>query len=141
MATGVVALAVAWPSDGVGGPRWEELAGTSDLVSNQPLPVPDKRLNLVKLNSGEILALSRIDPHSGCTVPWRPDFTFLDQTGWFRDPCHAATFDLTGRCFFGPCSRGLDRYPVRLRDGRVEVDLEHPVEGPPFNEADAPYIP
>lgn len=79
--------------------------------------------HLVHLEDGEFRALSAKDPHLGCTVPWRPEFQFEGQTGWFRNPCHGETYDITGRRVFGPSPRDLDRYPVEVRDGRVIVTL------------------
>lgn len=79
--------------------------------------------HLVHLEDGEFRALSAKDPHLGCTVPWRPEFQFEGQTGWFRNPCHGETYDITGRRVFGPSPRDLDRYPVEVRDGRVLVTL------------------
>src|SRR5688500_13096472 len=31
------------------------------------------------------------DPRSGCYLPWRGDFLFEEQSGWFRDPCLGGT--------------------------------------------------
>ena len=92
--------------------------------------VVDGDVYLVLLESGEVLALSTIDPHLGCKVPFLPDFKFMDHTGWFRNPCHGETYDLTGVCYVGPCPRGLDRYEVRVRNGDVEVNFKHLTEGP-----------
>lgn len=79
-----------------------------------------------------MLALYQKDPRLGCTVPWRPDFEFLGRKGWFRNPCHGQTYDLDGNCVFGPCIRGLDRFPVRVKDGRVQVNVEQVIHGPPL---------
>jgi hypothetical protein len=75
---------------------------------------------LVKLNTGEIVALSRKDPR-GCTLPWRPDFKFDNAKGWFRDPCLGSTYDLNGHKVYGPSPRGLDQYPVEVKNGNVQV--------------------
>ncbi len=83
--------------------------------------------HVVHLEDGTILALSARDSHPArhCTVPWRPDFKFDDEpgTGWFRDPCSGSTYELTGCRVFGPSPRGLDGYPVRVRDEHVIVTL------------------
>ena len=100
-----------------------------ELAVNDPLAV-EGDVYLVLLESGEVLALSQIDPHLGCKVPFTPDFTFIGDTGWFRNPCHGETYDLTGVCYSGPCPRGLDRYEVRVRDGDVEVSFALLIEGP-----------
>jgi cytochrome b6-f complex iron-sulfur subunit len=127
----VTVIAFAWPTGvKVERARWVD-AGTVDaLAVNEPVRDAEHGIWLVKQESGEVLALSQRDPHLGCTVPWRPDFEFQSRRGWFRNPCHGETYDLAGVCHFGPCPRGLDRFPVRVRDGRVQVDMEHVVAGP-----------
>ena len=127
----VTVIAFALPTGvKVGTARWVD-AGTVDaLAVNEPVRDAEHGIWLVKQESGEVLALSQRDPHLGCTVPWRPDFEFQGRRGWFRNPCHGETYDLAGVCHFGPCPRGLDRFPVRVRDGRVQVDMEHVVAGP-----------
>lgn len=50
--------------------------------------------------------------------------------GWFRNPCYGEMYDLTGRCFAGPCVRGMDRYPVAIDGGNVRVDVAHQILGP-----------
>lgn len=133
LALAVIALvaigaAVIWPSD-PSDSQWSAVARADELSLNDPLAV-EGDVYLVLLESGEILALSQIDPHLGCIVPFALDFTFMGHTGWFRNPCHGETYDLTGVCYSGPCPRGLDRYEVRLRDGDVEVSFARLTEGP-----------
>lgn len=123
-----IGVAVVWPSNGADS-EWAALARADELDVNEPLAV-EGDVYLVRLESGEILALSTIDPHLGCKVPFVPDFTFRGDTGWFRNPCHGETYDVAGVCIFGPCPRGLDRYEVRVRDGDVEVNFKHLTEGP-----------
>lgn len=50
------------------------------------------------------------------------------------DDCHRETYAITGECAFGPCPRGLDRYPVEVAGGEVRIDTETLVEGPPLGE-------
>lgn len=83
--------------------------------------------HVVRLQSGEFLALSARDSHSQCWVPWRPEFEFDGHEGWFRDPCHGSTYEGTGMRVFGPAPRDLDRYPVEVRDGHVYVTLSDDV--------------
>jgi nitrite reductase/ring-hydroxylating ferredoxin subunit len=129
-----IGAAVIWP----GSPAdsdWRALARADELTVNDPLAV-EGDVYLVRLESGEVLALSRIDPHLGCKVPFRPDFKFMNDSGWFRNPCHGETYDLTGVCYSGPCPRGLDRYEVRVRDGDVEVSFARLIEGADNNVRD-----
>lgn len=62
---------------------------------------------------GGVLALYEKCTHLGfCRVPWRPDFVFLGRTGWFRCPCHGATYTKGGVRVFGPAPRSLDTFPI-----------------------------
>ena len=122
-----IGVAVIWPSSPADS-EWSVVARLDDLAANEPLAV-EGDVYLVPMESGEMLALSQIDPHLGCKVPFTPDFTFMGSTGWFRNPCHGETYDLTGVCYAGPCPRGLDRYEVRVRDGDVEVSFARLTEG------------
>ncbi len=132
-----VILLFSFPSN-AGEPRWVNIGKADDLASRQPVRNLEHGFWLVKLDEGNFLALLRRDPHLGCTVPWRPDFVFDGKKGWFRNPCHGQTYDLTGRCFFGPCERGMDRFQVSLVDGNVLVDT-HTVElGPPLGSEYSP---
>ena len=143
-AVGGVALASAWPEHASKMPNtWVDVGRAADLKVDTPQPVPGDHLWLVKLQTGEILALYRADPRLGCTVPWRPDFEFRGITGWFRNPCHSETYDLTGTCFSGPCIRGLDRFPVQIANGqvRVLVDKARLIQGPPVDFGDPIYRP
>jgi nitrite reductase/ring-hydroxylating ferredoxin subunit len=121
----VVAAIAAYPTgskvDQVTGPHWVTVARADDLQVDQPLHIFEQKLWLVKLDSGEVLALSHKDPRRGCTVPWRPDFVFSGIKGWFRDPCYGSTYDLNGHKVFGPSPRGLDQYQVQVNGGEVAV--------------------
>ncbi len=79
--------------------------------------------HLVRLESGEFIALSARDPHSDCWVPWQPDVEFEGRSGWFRDPCEGSTYNEQGARVAGPATRDLDRHPVEVRDGEVVVNL------------------
>lgn len=122
----------AWPGEG-GAPEAPALvtAGRVEkFQAGEPVLFQDHGFWLVRLQSGEFLALYEKDPHLGCTVPWRADFEFIGRKGWFRNPCHGETYDLTGRCFMGPCPRGLDRFPVRIVEGEIQVDMRELIPGP-----------
>ncbi len=100
---------------------------------DDPVRIPEGRFFLVNLEPGVtptgeetpggLLALWQKCPHLGCTVPWRPDFTFGGRTGWFRCPCHGSTFTKEGGILvFGPSSRPMDRFSVEVQeDGSVVV--------------------
>lgn len=69
-----------------------------------------------------LLGLNDKCTHLHCRVPWRPNFVFDGQEGWFRCPCHSATYTKAGRLVFGPAIRSMDTVPLqRNRDGSVTV--------------------
>jgi nitrate reductase gamma subunit len=53
--------------------------------------------------------------HLGCPVRWLPDAEL------FMCPCHGGVFYRDGRVASGPPPQRLATYPVRVRDGRVEI--------------------
>ncbi len=53
--------------------------------------------------------------HLGCPVRWLPDADL------FMCPCHGGVFYKDGQVASGPPPRPLNRYPVRVRDGMVEI--------------------
>lgn len=69
---------------------------------------------------GRLLAFSVNCTHLGCPVRWEPDANL------FMCPCHGGVYYSNGEVAGGPPPRPLARYPVRLRDGVVEI-LAEPV--------------
>jgi nitrite reductase/ring-hydroxylating ferredoxin subunit len=130
----------SWPEQGPASSLI--VAQAEDFAPGSVTTFLEEESHLVRLPDGEFLALSMLDPHdkmlvaqglapSPCLVPWRPDFEFQGRQGWFRNPCHGETYDLTGRCFAGPCPRGLDRLTVTVTDGQVAVHVDELIPGPP----------
>ncbi len=82
------------------------------------------------VEEGAILALYHKCVHLGCTVPWRPEFTYLDDrpgvgasySGWFRCPCHGSTYTFGGVRVFGPAPRSLDTFAISNANGTLMVD-------------------
>jgi len=65
----------------------------------------------------EILALSPICTHLGCTVNWNANEDFPEQ---FYCPCHDGRFERNGTNVAGtPPTRPLDVYDVEVRDGMI----------------------
>lgn len=68
---------------------------------------------------GEILALSPICTHLGCTVGWEGNEDHPEQ---FYCPCHHGRFEPDGTNIEGtPPTRPLDIYEVEVRDGMVHL--------------------
>jgi cytochrome b6-f complex iron-sulfur subunit/menaquinol-cytochrome c reductase iron-sulfur subunit len=65
----------------------------------------------------DVVALSAVCPHLGCTVGSLPD-------GSFVCPCHDSTFTATGDAVSGPSPRGMDPLATKIEDGVVLVDFK-----------------
>jgi menaquinol-cytochrome c reductase iron-sulfur subunit len=65
--------------------------------------------------NGEFKAFSINCTHLGCPVRWLPDAEL------FMCPCHGGVYYMDGTVAAGPPPRPLTEYPVRVRDGQVEI--------------------
>jgi len=63
----------------------------------------------------EIVVMSLVCTHLGCIVKWKPD----DET--FYCPCHAGTFDKTGRVTGGPPPAPLERFAFTQKGDKIIV--------------------
>lgn len=70
---------------------------------------------LRRLESGGFVAFSVNCAHLGCPVRW------LATADLFMCPCHGGVYYADGSVAAGPPPRGLFKYPVRVRDGQVEI--------------------
>lgn len=129
-------LDFAWTRDPAGAARSVRVPKESiPKPGDAPVRIPEGRFFLVNLEPGitpngeetpgGLIALWQKCPHLGCTVPWRPDFTYGGRTGWFRCPCHGSTFTKEGGILvFGPSSRPMDRFHLEVQeDGSLVVDV------------------
>lgn len=90
--------------------------GVDEFPPNSVTHFPDGRFFLVRVASGEFLALYQRCTHLGCTVSWE-----AHQNRFFC-PCHASTFDQAGEVENPPAPRGLDQFALTIEDGRILVD-------------------
>jgi cytochrome b6-f complex iron-sulfur subunit len=127
---GMLAGAAAWSSYQALRPlAAAEHGGLVAVLPERDLPegavrfVREGRFYLSR-SQGELFALSQACPHLACRVP------YCEGSGRFQCPCHGSEFTLAGEWINGPAPRGLDRYPLQIRDGVVVVDTREPVEGP-----------
>lgn len=111
----------------VGGGDWRPVATASELESEGVVYRAGLQVFVVHDDQAPV-ALSSRTPGSGTRVVYCP---FADA---FQD-AEGAVFDRLGSVLVGPVSRGLDRLPVRVRVGVVEVDVSTRVPGPPRPEA------
>jgi len=70
---------------------------------------------LRRTGNEDFIAFSIDCTHLGCPVRWLPD------TDLFMCPCHGGVYYNNGRVAGGPPPKPLPRYPVRIRDGIVEI--------------------
>jgi menaquinol-cytochrome c reductase iron-sulfur subunit len=66
-------------------------------------------------DDGTFVAFSIYCTHVGCPVTWTPGAQM------FMCPCHGGTFHRDGSVAAGPPPRPLERFDVRVRDGRLEL--------------------
>jgi nitrate reductase gamma subunit len=96
--------------------------GTTTQVSfadPSPLPwagVTAQTAAWLRRDAGDAFTAFSINcTHLGCPVRWLPDAEL------FMCPCHGGVFYKDGRVASGPPPAPLATYPVRMRDGRVEI--------------------
>ena len=86
-------------------------------------------------------ALYRKCVHLGCSVPHCADSML------FECPCHGSKYRLSGEFYGGPAPRGLDRFPISEKGGKIVVDTGKVETGPPrgvdtwgkFSEPTGPF--
>ncbi|HET7286572.1 MAG TPA: Rieske 2Fe-2S domain-containing protein [Pyrinomonadaceae bacterium] len=115
------------PRIGAVSDAWLDVAAVSELKGPQPLArkivaeniagwaITTEEHNVFVLPAKNNQVLSAICPHEGCEVSW-------DQgANRFSCPCHESYFAADGARISGPASRGLDPLPMRVQDGKVQV--------------------
>lgn len=70
-----------------------------------------------------LIALWHKCPHLGCTVPWRPEFAYEGDKGWYRCPCHGSTYTKAGVRVFGPAPRSMDTMEISV-DGSGNIIVQ-----------------
>lgn len=93
--------------------------------------MPEKGLKMAawvrRSASGDILALSPICKHVGCTVKWEGHPRFKNE---FFCPCHFGRYDENGVNIPGTPPRApLDRYETKVKNGRLFLGRVVPRRG------------
>ncbi len=70
---------------------------------------------LRRISQDDFIAFSVNCAHLGCPVRWIPDAEL------FLCPCHGGVYNKDGSYAAGPPPHGLERYPVRVNKGIVEI--------------------
>jgi nitrite reductase (NADH) small subunit len=108
------------------GLAWIDLCALADIppASGVAAMVGDRQIALVRLDEGErVYAVSNYDPFSQAFVIARGIVGDRGGRPKIASPIFKQTFDLeTGACFDDPLVK-LPVYPVRLREGRVEIGI------------------
>ena len=139
---GTIMALLAQASAGFGVFFWPKKVGAFGGEVNAGA-VADMKIGDVKLvNEGKcyvsrvpegVLALWWKCPHLGCTIPWKEqdvpeagppgegDLPFAQQ-GRFLCPCHRSRYNRYGQIIAGPAPRPMDRFPLRIENGRILVD-------------------
>lgn len=104
---------------------WRTLAPASELPAGEPARYSvDAQVIYLVTGDSAPLALNARDPYRGCVVAWDAG----EQR--FIDPCYDSRYLADGSYVRGPSPRSLDRFPVRVDGGQVQVDLNHAQNGP-----------
>ena len=106
---------------------WLNVANVSELSGPTPLTrkitaeavngwaVTTEEHNVFVLPAKNHQVLSTICPHEGCEVMWE------QQRNQFSCPCHESYFAADGSRISGPAPRDLDPLPMRVQDGKLQV--------------------
>ncbi|WP_027723786.1 ubiquinol-cytochrome c reductase iron-sulfur subunit [Tuberibacillus calidus] len=82
---------------------------------------------IFKKDNGEIMALSPVCTHLGCTVSWNDDPAHPNQ---FHCPCHGGRYTKDGINIPGtPPPAPLSVYEMKVKDGRLYLGAEKPRGG------------
>ena len=68
---------------------------------------------ILKKSDQEVVAYSPSCTHLGCAYKWD------DPSKNFVCPCHTSAFSMDGKVLSGPAPRPLDRYEVRVDNGKI----------------------
>ena len=68
---------------------------------------------ILKKSDQEVVAYAPSCTHLGCAYKWE------ESSKNFICPCHTSAFSLDGKVLTGPAPRPLDRYDVRVDNGKI----------------------
>ncbi len=123
--------AMAASGEGPDAAAWLDLGPAARLTDGRPAAFPYLQpagtgdgqnvrrgvIYVMAVDGYRLRALSNICPHEGCRVHW-------DATQQlFVCPCHDASFAADGRALGGLPQAPLAEFPVRIRDGQVQVKV------------------
>lgn len=115
------------PRIGAVSDAWLDVVALSELKGPQPMArkvvaesiagwaTTTEEHNVFVLPAKNNEVVSAICPHEGCEVSWD------GGSNRFRCPCHESYFAADGARISGPATRGLDSLPMRVQDGKLQV--------------------
>ena len=109
------------------------VGAVDDFPPGSVTQVKSGHFYLVRLEDGGFLALYYKCTHLGCSVPWN------QAEGQFICPCHASAFEADGNVINPPAPRPLDRFPVIIDDGLINVDTGERIRRDKADPADLVY--
>jgi menaquinol-cytochrome c reductase iron-sulfur subunit len=80
--------------------------------------IAEKPVYVSKDAKGELVVLSAVCTHLGCTVPW------VEKEKKFICPCHLGAFSPEGKLLGGPPPRDMDRLETKVEDGVLKTQYQ-----------------
>ena len=80
--------------------------------------VTEKPVYVSKDQQGQLVVLSAVCTHLGCTVPW------VEKEKRFICPCHLGNFAADGTLLSGPPPRDMDRLETKVEDGILKTKYQ-----------------
>jgi cytochrome b6-f complex iron-sulfur subunit len=77
---------------------------------------PGRKIFVMRTSGTELLALSGVCTHAGCTVDW-------DGSTQFNCPCHGSQFSSTGAVLRGPAGTALRKFTTTLSGDVLTIKL------------------
>lgn len=80
--------------------------------------VLEKPVYVSKNSDGQLMVLSAVCTHLGCTVPW------IGKEQKFICPCHLGMFSAHGTLLGGPPPRDMDRLETKVEGGILKIQYQ-----------------
>lgn len=80
--------------------------------------IGEKPVYVTKDTAGQLMVLSAVCTHLGCTVPW------IEKEKKFICPCHIGIFAPDGKLLGGPPPRDMDRLETKIEGGVLKTQYK-----------------
>ncbi|HKW96511.1 MAG TPA: ubiquinol-cytochrome c reductase iron-sulfur subunit [Bryobacteraceae bacterium] len=108
-------------------PEWDDAGDISKLAPGFPVEMSFRKNRVdgwkvsseqettwvVKLPDQKIVAFGPQCTHLGCAYHWD------ERKSEFICPCHSSVFGMNGKVISGPAPRPLDRFDIKIENGRL----------------------